>query len=79
LGGRKGIQSVKNEWWGAGVVICLEQGAELHMAQLMPLHCHSLSLASVKCRFVLPFCYWLSFSALTLLVGWQEGHPAYKN
>ena len=25
------------EWWGAGVVVCLEQGAELHMAQLMPL------------------------------------------
>ena len=27
----------KTEWWGAGVVICLERGAELHMAQLMPL------------------------------------------
>ena len=26
-----------HEWWGAGVVICLEQGADLHMAQLMPL------------------------------------------
>jgi len=24
------------EWWGTGVVICLEQGADLHMAQLMP-------------------------------------------
>ena len=38
LGGRKGIWSVKN-WvvWGAGVVICLEWGADLHMAQLMPL------------------------------------------
>ena len=24
-------------WLGAGVVICLEQGADLHMAQLMPL------------------------------------------
>ena len=37
LGGRKGIRPVKNEWWGAGVVICLEWGADLHMAQLMPL------------------------------------------
>jgi len=38
LGGRKGIRPVKKlEWWGAGVVICLEQGADLHMAQLMPL------------------------------------------
>ena len=25
------------EWWGAGMVICLERGAELHMAQPMPL------------------------------------------
>jgi len=24
-------------WWGAGVVICLDRGADLHMAQLMPL------------------------------------------
>ena len=37
LGGRKGIRSVKTEWWGAGMVICLEQGADLHTAQLMPL------------------------------------------
>ena len=37
LGGRKGIRPVKTEWWGAGVVICLERGADLHMAQLMPL------------------------------------------
>jgi len=27
----------KLEWWGAGVVICLQRGADLHMAQLMPL------------------------------------------
>ena len=27
----------KTEWWGAGVVICLELDADLHMAQLMPL------------------------------------------
>jgi len=37
LGGRKGIQPVKTEWWGAGMVICLERGADLHTAQLMPL------------------------------------------
>jgi len=37
LGGRKGIRPIKTEWWGAGVVICLERGADLHMAQLMPL------------------------------------------
>ena len=27
----------KTEWWVAGVVIHLERGADLHMAQLMPL------------------------------------------
>jgi len=37
LGGRKGIRPVKTEWWGTGVVVCLQQGADLHMAQLMPL------------------------------------------
>ena len=37
------------------MVVCLEQGADLHTAQLMPLH--SLSLASVKSRLVLPFWY----------------------
>ena len=27
----------KTEWWGAGMVICLDLVADLHMAQLMPL------------------------------------------
>ena len=27
----------KTEWWGVGMVVCLERGADLHMAQLMPL------------------------------------------
>jgi len=27
----------KLEWWDAGMVICLERVADLHMAQLMPL------------------------------------------
>jgi len=27
----------KTGWWGAGIVICLEQGTELYTAQLMPL------------------------------------------
>jgi len=32
------------------------------------------------CLFVLlPLLQLLAFSALTLLVGWQEGHPACKN
>jgi len=55
LGGRKGIRPVKTEWRGAGVVICLERGADLHMPSWY--HCHSLSLAPVKSRLVLPFWY----------------------
>ena len=37
FGGRKGIRPVNTEWPGAGVVVCLERGADLHMAQLIPL------------------------------------------
>jgi len=52
LGGRKVIRPVKTEWCSAGVVICLERGADLHMAQLMPLP------LTVSCfRLVLPFWY----------------------
>jgi len=40
LGGRKDIRPVKTEWWGAGVVICLERGADLHMsADATATHC----------------------------------------
>ena len=37
VGGRKGVWRVKTEWWGTGMVICLERDADLHMAHLMPL------------------------------------------
>ena len=37
VGRQEGIRPVKTEWWGAGVVICVERCADLHMAQLMPL------------------------------------------
>jgi len=40
------------------MVICLERDADLHVAQLM--HCHLLSLASVKSRLVSPFWYRLT-------------------
>ena len=40
---------------GAGVVVCLEQGADLHMAQLHA-SCHSRSLGSVKNRAVKRVC-----------------------
>jgi len=48
----------KTEWWGAGVVICLELGADLHMAQLMPLPLTGSCFS--KSRLVLPFWYRLN-------------------
>ena len=36
-GQQEGHPACKNEWWGTGMVICLEQDGDLHMAQLMPL------------------------------------------
>ena len=48
----------KTEWWGAGVVVCLERGADLHTARLMLYH--SLSLAPVKSRLVVLFWYRLT-------------------
>jgi len=37
LGDRKGTRPVKNRVVRAGLVVCLEQGTDLYMAQLMPL------------------------------------------
>jgi len=38
VGWQEGYPTCKKiKWWGAGVVICLERGADLHTAQLMPL------------------------------------------
>jgi len=44
LGHRRG-DDLKIEWWGAGVVICLQRSAnDLHMVQVMPLPPHHLLL-----------------------------------
>ena len=43
------------------MVICLERGADLHMAQLMPQPLTVCYVASVKSRLVLPFWYWLTW------------------
>jgi len=46
----------KTEWWGAGVVICLERGADLHMAQLMllPLTVSCFSKIQIGFIFLVP-------------------------
>jgi len=62
--------SKKTEWWGAGgsgVVICLERGADLHMAQLMPLPLTAVSCCR-KIQIGFTFLYWLTWVVL------EKGH-----
>jgi len=55
----KGIQPVKTEWWGTGVVICLKWGAnDLHTVQLMPLPPIISCLSKIQNG--LPFWCWLT-------------------
>ena len=42
----------KTEWSGAGVVICLERGADLHTAQLMPLPLTVSCLSKIQIGFI---------------------------
>ena len=52
VGWQKGHPACKNtEWWGVGMVICLERGADLHLAQLMPLP------LTVSCFSKIPIVY----------------------
>ena len=48
-GRASGLQ--RTEWWGAGVVICLERCADLHMAQLMPLPLTSSCFSKIQIGF----------------------------
>jgi len=62
--------SKKTEWWGVGMVICLERGVDLHIAQPMPL---PLTIfCSSKSRLVLP--EWFCFSGAGLPgLSWKKG------
>ena len=45
----------KTEWWGVGMVICLERGADLHMAQLpLPLTVSCFSKIQIGFAFLVP-------------------------
>ena len=46
----------KSEWWGTGMVVCLERGAHLHMAQLMllPLTVSCFSKIQIGFFFLVP-------------------------
>ena len=43
------------EWWGAGVVICLDRVADLHMAQLMPLPLSVSCFSKIQIGFTFTF------------------------
>ena len=79
------------------MVICLERGADLQMAQLMPLPLTVSYFSKIQTgfAFLVPaylgsqgkravkrvcvcvcVCVLFAFTALTLLVGWQEEHRA---
>ena len=59
LGGRKGIRPVKN--WVVGCWCGYLSGVRAQTC-IWPswCHCHTLSLATVKSRLVIPFWYWLT-------------------
>ena len=79
----------KLEWWGAGMVICLELGADLHVAQLMPLPLtvSCFSKIQIGFTFLVPAhlgspgqraIKWVSLSLIqksTCLVCWQLKWP----
>ena len=58
-------------WWHLYQITVLLPTVLLVVDQVFLLHQYHK-------HFVLIFCL-CAFSALTLLVGWQEGHPAWKN
>jgi len=74
------------------MVICLERSADLHMAQLMLLPLTVSCFSKIQIGFTFLVLAYLgspgkraikrvclhAFSALTLLVGLQEEHPACK-
>jgi len=59
------------QWWGAGMVISLAWGADLHIAQQMPLLL-TISCSS-KSRMVLPEWFYFSGAGLPRL-SWKKGH-----
>jgi len=67
LVGRKGIQPVKTEWWGTGMIICLERSATLFACGPADATATPSFLATVKSRVV-----YLSGAGLHRLF-WKKG------
>jgi len=80
LGGRKGIRPVKTEWWGAGMVICLElmplpltvscfSKIQIGFTYLVPAHLGSPGQRAVKCACVRA-CFLISVISVTFSWLW---------
>jgi len=70
--------SVQVRWFVFNAFTRASGGADcLHVVQLMPLPSQS-PIISCLIYIQTGFTFLFAFSALTLLVGWQEGHPACK-
>ena len=54
LGRQEGHPACKKKVVGAGMVICLQRGADLHMAQLMPLPLTVFSKIQIGFTFLVP-------------------------
>ena len=65
VGRQEGHLACKKQRWGTGVVICLERGADLHMAQQMPM------LLTVSCFSKIQFGF-------TFLVPAHPGSPGQR-
>jgi len=70
VGRQEGHPACKKQWWGAGVVVCLERSADLHLAQLMPLPLTVSCFTKIQCGFTwvvpekgpLNECMWVCYS-----------------
>jgi len=58
VGRQEGHPACKKQWWIAGVVTCMERGADLHMAQLMLLPLTVSCFSKIQAD--LPFWYRLT-------------------
>jgi len=59
----------KTEWWDAGVVMCLGQGADLHMSQLITLP------LTISCSIAPVNLDWFYLPGFTYVVPAHPGSP----
>ena len=66
VGRQEGHPECKTEWWGAGVVIRMERGANLHMAHMMPLPLAVCCFNKTQTGSTCPLLHFVHYSFLIL-------------